>query len=156
MFADFGRERLTVLADQVASPPPRALSGTGRLLLRSPHALDWSVMPVGGPQAADTVGSRGTSQILPPGLPPGHSGSADTGRNWVYRRRVGVDLSPFRPAPIGRVTDTLYRGWTVACLLGASGWNGSFGLSVRAACGCDSPTDPPSDGCPIIRERHDS
>src|SRR5665213_1241384 len=51
MFADFGRERLTVLADQVASPPPRALSGTGRLLLRSPHALDWYVMPVGGPHA---------------------------------------------------------------------------------------------------------
>ena len=42
------------------------------------------------------------------------------------------------------------------CLLSASGWNGSVGLSARATCGSPSPTDLPSDGCPKMREPHDS
>jgi hypothetical protein len=36
----------------------------------------------------------------------------------------------------------------VDCLLGANGWSGSVGLPARAACGCASPTDPPSDRMP--------
>jgi|HubBroStandDraft_6_1064221.scaffolds.fasta_scaffold49712_5 hypothetical protein len=51
---------------------------------------------------------------------------------------------------------TLFRALTVGCLLSASGWNGSVGLSARATCGSPSPTDLPSDGCPKMREPHDS
>jgi hypothetical protein len=67
-------------------------------------------------------------------------------------RRIGHQWA----IQIGRVTDTLVRAWTAECLLDASGWNGPVGLSARAACGCASPTDLLSDGCPIMRERPDS
>ena len=48
------------------------------------------------------------------------------------------------------------RASPTGCLLSTSVGMVPVGLSARATCGPPSPPDPPSDGCPPIREPYDS